>query len=388
MDKLLVIPHAPRLSVRVRSHEIARHLAQRYDVHYLLWCHDAGASSSRPLRRAARLWGELKQAVGAWRPGDLPDGPLHYVTAPALFRPVGRQLGHNRRSIRRLCRRLGVALVLNASAQLFETAGLPGLATVYDLVDDHVSLAGARTKAVVQRVIDHEVRCSDEVVTVSHALIELIRERYGREAHYVPNGAAAAEVQSVGEEQVAALRRELGLEGRYVIGCIGNHGPWSGLELLLEAFELAAARMPDAALLIVGPGTEAARWRHRASRRVVFTGPVPPGDVARYFRLIDLGTLPFEVRPFTDNALPIKVLEYAAAGRLTVATPLKELRTLRLPGVVFSPPEAPAWAEALREARGRSWQGEWDEAYRAFEWSRIAATVAGVLEGARARAAC
>lgn len=384
LDKLLVIPHVEQLNIRVRSHEIAKALAGRYEVLYLHWSTlPVPVQGDNAVRRRLRqLRVEASQAMGRCLNEAPPSSSVRYITAPLLYRPRVGRLGFNRRAIEALCRREGVALVLNASAVWHMTANIAGVASVYDLVDDHLSLASPASQEVTRRVLSHELAGSNAVVTISHALVEWIAAQHGRKATYVPNGVDFAQMAAVAPADVEALRDRLGLRGRFVIGCIGNHGSWSGMKLLLDAFAAARSQMGDAVLLLVGPGAEVDKYRSQASDAVRFTGAVPPAEIYRYFKLIDVGTLPFDLLPFTENALPIKVLEYGAAGKWTLATPLRELKTLALPGVQFIEPRVDLWAKALVDARGLAWDGG-DARYRQFDWKSIAGTVADVLEQVR-----
>lgn len=380
MEKLLVIPHVAKLNVRVRSHEIAKQLTDKYEVYYFHWTEAFGKNRGFIARHITQLWSELNQAFGRCRDFNAPGDKLNYVSAPMLFRPAMGRLKFNRWGIQKLCCRYGISRILNASGSYHITGGISGITGVYDMVDDHASLASPRSKPVTEKVIAHEIDASDAIITISHALIDLISQRYSQQAHYVPNGVDFEQMKNVCRENVSTLRRKLGLEDKYVIGCIGNHGPWSGLGLLIDAFKTIRQRMPDAVLLIVGPGEEVEKYRDQADERIIFTGPVPPSKVSDYFHAIDVGTLSFDLLPFTENALPIKVLEYGAAGKFIIATPLKELKTLALPGVVFVPQNVEAWAEALCEIRSRSWQAEWKLRYEEFDWKRIAQKVCEVFD--------
>ena len=178
-----------------------------------------------------------------------------------------------------------------------------------------------------------------------------------------------------------ALRTELRLGDAYVISCIGHHGSWSGLPFLVEVFRLLHARDPHTALLLVGGGSEVEELRRRAlPEGVRLLGPVPPEHVPPYFHLSDLGVVPFEQGPFTDHALPLKVLEYAAAHKLVVATPLAELKTLRLPHVLLAARTSEAWLEAVAQARGKTWEARWEGSFEAFAWPRIAARLATLID--------
>ncbi len=385
MEKLLVIPHVEQLNVRVRSHELAKALAGAYDVYYLHWSTlpRPGAGQGALARRSSQLWREANQALGRCLNTPPSGTGIRYVTAPLLYRPRMGRLGFNRRAVEKLCRREGITMILNASAAFHMTAGLEGITSVYDLVDDHLSLAAPASRPVIGRVLEHELRNSAAIVTISHALTAMIQEQFGRPSAYVPNGVDFEQMTAVQPGEVEGLRVQLGLGGRFIFGCIGNHGSWSGMKLLLDAFAMVRARMPQAVLLVVGPGAEVDKYRGLADDAIRFTGPVPPAEVYKYFHLIHAGTLPFDLLPFTENALPIKVLEYGASQKWTLATPLKELKTLALPGVQFIEPRADAWAAALLAAPGLKWDRAWDARFRQFDWKSIARTVQQVLTQTR-----
>jgi glycosyltransferase involved in cell wall biosynthesis len=89
------------------------------------------------------------------------------------------------------------------------------------------------------------------------------------------------------------LRRSLGFGAdQFVIGKIARLAPLKGHEDLLKAFQALLPGCPQARLLLVGDGPQGAEIRQLARRfglmeRVVFTGLVPPLEVARYVGIMD-----------------------------------------------------------------------------------------------------
>jgi glycosyltransferase involved in cell wall biosynthesis len=89
------------------------------------------------------------------------------------------------------------------------------------------------------------------------------------------------------------LRRSLGFGAdQFVIGKIARLAPLKGHEDLLNAFQALLPGCPQARLLLVGDGPQGAEIRQLARRfglmeRVVFTGLVPPLEVARYVGIMD-----------------------------------------------------------------------------------------------------
>ena len=68
---------------------------------------------------------------------------------------------------------------------------------------------------------------------------------------------------------------------------------------------------------------------------ILFIGLVPPKRVGDYFKTLDIGLIPFVLNDFTNNAYPIKALEYGLAGGMVISTPLDVLVSKRLPFIEF-----------------------------------------------------
>jgi glycosyltransferase involved in cell wall biosynthesis len=89
------------------------------------------------------------------------------------------------------------------------------------------------------------------------------------------------------------LRRSLGFGAdHFVIGKIARLAPLKGHADLLRAFQALLPGCPQARLLLVGDGPQGAEIRQLARRfglmeKVVFTGLVPPLEVARYVGIMD-----------------------------------------------------------------------------------------------------
>ena len=89
------------------------------------------------------------------------------------------------------------------------------------------------------------------------------------------------------------LRRQLGLaENHFVIGKIGRLFRLKGHADLITAFAKILPQIPQARLLLVGDGLLRGELEAQAralglADKVIFTGLVPPGEVARYVGIMD-----------------------------------------------------------------------------------------------------
>ncbi len=117
-----------------------------------------------------------------------------------------------------------------------------------------------------------------------------------------------------------ALRRQLGLdEQHFVIGKIGRLFRLKGHADLLQAFANMLPSNPDARLLFVGDGSlrreiECQIHDLGLDGRVILTGLVPPGEVARYVGIMDC-LAHLSRREALSRALP----QALAAGKPVVA---------------------------------------------------------------------
>ena len=167
----------------------------------------------------------------------------------------------------------------------------------------------------------------------------------GVDAAYLPNGCDAA---------FYARRRlccrpppRCDLPGP-IAGFVGHINGRTDLALL-EAIATAGA-----SLLLIGPrdpAFEPARFEALAARpNVSYLGPQPFDELLPYLKKIDVGIVPYANTRFNRNSYPMKTLEYLAAGRPVVSTPLPAVRSLETDLVALAETPEDFAAAVLREA--------------------------------------
>jgi phosphatidyl-myo-inositol dimannoside synthase len=132
------------------------------------------------------------------------------------------------------------------------------------------------------------------------------------------------------------IRDRYGLAGRPVVVCVSRLVPRKGQDTLLRAWPAVIAKIPDAALLIVGGGSNA-RTLHQLARRtglaasvhsaglvpqaaarpsVYFTGPVPQAELPAHYAAGDVFSMPCRTRRggLDVEGLGIVYLEASATG--------------------------------------------------------------------------
>lgn len=142
---------------------------------------------------------------------------------------------------------------LHANSQkAFVIACLAGMLArrpvIWDLNDLLIPAHFSRTNILVGVALANHL--ADRVITNSHASAAALVAQGGRKdkVRVVHNGIACEPFDAITEADVAATRRELGLDGAPVVGVFGRLGQWKGQDVALDA----VARLPGVHLLLVG----------------------------------------------------------------------------------------------------------------------------------------
>lgn len=330
---ILWVPHtSSQAGIRARATYFIERLAERHSIHIMCW--------DVPIRRSAA---GVLSALARW---DRVEGQLTYHHVPRLpshfdIRRGGAPLLTQtvfQRSMRRIVERHGIDVVIcacNWYALGFPPGGLP-VPLVLDYFDILTEAHEARYFAV-----------GDAVLCASPIMFERAR-RFTLPAFYLPNGIDTTLFQAA---DGATVRRRYGLTNRPVVSLIGLTA--SSTLYFLDAIDLVGREHPDVACLIVGggplqPAIQAA-IRGRESR-FHLVGPVDYEQIPAFFAASDVGLYPGDAGPQFDAALPIKVLEYSAAGKPVVAPPLEGLRRLNFPNVIYADPTPEAFAAGILRA--------------------------------------
>lgn len=213
-------------------------------------------------------------------------------------------------------RALGVPALLEVNAPLLEETARFRL-----LVD----------RAAAERQVERAFAAADALLAVSTGV-----------AHYLDGFLQTTGLQTAGKIRVlpngvdpdrftpAGRQRRPGEP--FTLGFLGSLRPWHGLDGLIEAVRLMAARGLPVRLLVVGKGPEQEALVVQAetagiARLIEWTGAVPEEAVPAQLARMDIAIAPY---PGIDGFYfsPLKLFEYMAAGLAIVATRVGDVQDI------------------------------------------------------------
>ena len=238
---------------------------------------------------------------------------------------------------------------------------------------------------------------ADAVICVGHSEYERARAELGHERiHLLGNGVDASRF-AAGDGARFRDRHGLPRDAR-VLACISRFDPQKNQRLLVEAFDLLAARHPDLHLLLAGPATLADYVRELDARiaasphagRIRRLGALDPtaAEIADAFAATDVFVLPSRHEPFG-----IVVLEAWSAGCPVVVAEVGGLRHLVRDGengLFFAPGDGAQCAARIGELlddparRARLGAAGRTLACEAYSWEQFAAKTERIYQQAEA----
>jgi teichuronic acid biosynthesis glycosyltransferase TuaH len=230
-----------------------------------------------------------------------------------------------RHHVRKAVAHLGgqVRVIISAWAQHDVFRACAGASSIYWAQDDFVGGADLLgLNAGLLDVRERAVAAAANLIVAANPVVADTWRTRGLETVLIPYG---VDVNAYSDVDRAPLPSDFGLSGP-VAGFVGHINRRIDLRLL----EAVADR--GWSLMLVGPRDpefEPKRLDALLGRpNAQWVGPKPFNVLPSYFRLIDVGLVPYRDSPFNRGSFPLKTLEYLAAGRGVVASDLPAIRWL------------------------------------------------------------
>jgi glycosyltransferase involved in cell wall biosynthesis len=199
----------------------------------------------------------------------------------------------------------------------------------------YMSKYGVPRSSRIIRLLTHleriSVRFADRVITIAEPIQDLLVSRGLCRATSTVVMNTADESRFVAAPSPASTVEFPKAHGAFLLMYHGTLTRIYGLDLAVEAFALAHAEMPNAAMWIVGGGPEAEPLkalieRLGLDRQVSVVGPVPPAEIPGWLAKCDTGVLPIRQDVFLDFAFPNKLAEYVVLGKPVIIPRLKTIQ--------------------------------------------------------------
>ena len=211
---------------------------------------------------------------------------------------------------------------------------------------DEMWMAGTRAHVLADRLM---TRQADRVVVLSHAVRDHMVAREGADAAKIDAIYQGFDFDALSAtaEDGCRIRRELGVESTFVIGCVARFFKTKGHVHLLEAARDLVHRIPNLKVLLLGGGDRAEIERMVEARgltgRVIFAGY--RRDVPACLRAMDV-----VVHASLTEAFCQTIVEALAAGSPLVATNVaaaSEVVTDGVTGLLVPPADPAALVDAI-----------------------------------------
>jgi glycosyltransferase involved in cell wall biosynthesis len=151
-----------------------------------------------------------------------------------------------------------------------------------------------------------------------------------------------------------ALRRELGVEGKFLVGYIGTMGNAHGLETLLDAASRLKDRKPNVLFLLVGEGAEKERIKSLAASRdlanIRFLDQQPREKIPGIISATDACLVLLKKSEVFKTVIPTKMLEFMSCARpviLGVDGQARQILEEAGAGLVIEPKDSEALAASI-----------------------------------------
>ncbi len=251
----------------------------------------------------------------------------------------------------------GEYTVLHSHVRSYASLYLPvakahGLKTI---IHSHNTANGSGVNAAVKGALQKPLRYQADVLMACST--EAGEWLYGKKAcHsakyvFLPNAVDTARFAADTETR-RKMRRDLGVEDRYVIGHVGRFNEQKNHSFLLDAFQRAHERNSKAVLLLVGAGPMQGEMVQKAVRLGIADDVLMTGnrdDVPELMAAMDVFAF-----PSLWEGLPVTLIEAQSAGLPCVISDVITTDVDITPLITRLPPADPdCWASELLKTRRR-----------------------------------
>jgi len=169
------------------------------------------------------------------------------------------------------------------------------------------------------------MRFSDSIICVSEKMMTYLKTQKkipAKKTHYVTNGVDLDLFKQAADQDVQVLKRQLGIEGKFVFGYIGELQKWQGVENFVDA----AKRIDNEKTVFIVIGGR--NGQIQKTKNFLLIPRVNYNRVPLYSSICDVLVLPRPSHPATEVAAPTKFAEYTAMRKPILTTKVGDAANL------------------------------------------------------------
>jgi glycosyltransferase involved in cell wall biosynthesis len=286
-----------------------------------------------------------------------PAAGLHVVRTGSIV-PFGRYrpiTAINRRAgLRRIIRKLRkefpgepIVCVVLRPDHITDFKRIPADLRVYEMRDDYVAQAASAEDAErMQRLHESALNRADVVVAISDAIVESVRP-IRPDCILIPTGVEYEMFSSASADRAPESLRAVPHPRVGLVGNLNDRVDWELIGTLAE-------RLPEVSIVLVGSLYNAspeahARFEELVQKKNVYAiGRLPHDQLPAATAALDVGMIPYRITAKVERINPLKFLQYLAAGKPVVTTPIPCIADQHMIASIESNPLR--FVEAVREA--------------------------------------
>lgn len=188
---------------------------------------------------------------------------------------------------------------------------------VYDCMDELSAFKGAPSQLKSQE--RYLLKRADLVFTGGKSLYEE-KSQYHSEVHCFPSSVDRAHfVKSL--ETKTQIPLDLALVGHPIVGFYGVIDERIDLQLL----SAIARKMPEVTFVMIGPVVKIDETDLPQHKNLIYPGSQPYNKLPEYLKAVDIAMMPFALNESTKFISPTKTLEFMAALKPIISTPIRDV---------------------------------------------------------------
>lgn len=329
-----------------RIHVFAHHLSQTHDVTVACmnawWLENAGPQDARDEHISDPFFKDLFERIEVVYLSERRYAPVLQQLAPlpGLSALLSR--------IDLPCYDVHVNYCdLLAGYSVSRAAKRMGIPTVFDIADDLPNsfalsprvprVLGPLSRHVARILLTANANLAAKVTVVTRAIQDAYRLPEEKSI-LIPNGFHESFFSPASG---LSLRKELGLDGTFVVGFVGTLLEWVDLEPPFAALRKLCSHGLDIKMLVVGGGEKLQdsillSREYGISDRVFFSDQVALSRVPEYIACIDVGLISRTETADSDRSLPLKLFEYMACQKPVISVPLSGVKEVVADRVLYA----------------------------------------------------